>query len=442
MNLTTRLLLILTGAIVCLLVVFFIIIGYPDFRNGGAIFNDFSRLWATLLVAGVVWGGVTLLLLARSVLKPINQLFVEIENLSAAKDITARLPVEGSGEDANLGYSINGLLDEFQKQSLTLEKRLAEMRTAADISRSISAVLDQAALFQQVVDTVRERFDLYYVGLFMVDDTDEYAVLKAGSGDAGKQMMNRGHRLAVGNTSMVGWAIAHKQPSIALDVGLEPYRFNNPFLPLTRSELALPLQSGNRVFGALTVQSDQPSAFGQEDITILQNITDSLAISLDNARLFQQVQEHLEEIRSLHKRYLAESWVGISRKPELASYVFENTQAFSADDQSSSINAPLTLRGQTIGQITLEGGARGWSEEEKAFIEAVATEAASAMENARLMEEIQRHAQEERIVNQITSKTQSSLDLETVMRNAVIEIGRAKRASKVRIRLQTDETRL
>lgn len=189
-----------------------------------------------------------------------------------------------------------------------LERRNLQLQTAAQVSRAASGILDPEVLMQQVVDLVRERFDLYYVGIFLVDQTGEWArgpnerpapgrwaVLWAGTGEEGRKMLEQGHKLEIGDTSMIGWCVAHKQARIALDVGEDAVRFDNPLLPCTRSELALPLISRNEVIGAMTVQSAQEAAFSAEDITILQTMADQLANAIQNARLYRQAQRELAE---------------------------------------------------------------------------------------------------------------------------------------------------
>ncbi len=168
-----------------------------------------------------------------------------------------------------------------------LERHALQLQTAAEVSRAASSVLDLDVLIRQVVNLVRERFDLYYAGLFLVDEAGEWAVLRAGTGEAGRQMLEQRHRLEVGGGSMIGWCVANREPRIALDVGEEAVRFENPFLPETRSELALPLVSRGKAIGALTIQSTQEAAFSDEDIAVLQTMADQLANAIANARLYR-----------------------------------------------------------------------------------------------------------------------------------------------------------
>jgi PAS domain S-box-containing protein len=199
-------------------------------------------------------------------------------------------------------------ITERKQVELALERRAVQLQTAAEVSRAASSILDPDELTQQAVSLIRERFDLYYVGLFLVDQTGEWtgepgrwAVLRAGTGEAGQRMLERGHRLEVGGESMIGWCIANKQARIALDVGEEAVRFENPFLPETRSELALPLVSRGKAIGALTIQSSQEAAFSDEDIAVLQTMASQVANAIENTRLFVQAQLRAEEMVVLNE---------------------------------------------------------------------------------------------------------------------------------------------
>lgn len=197
---------------------------------------------------------------------------------------------------------------DLERYAAILEQRTEQLLTGARVSRAASSILDPDELCQQVVDMVSKRFGLYYVALFLVDKAGKWAVLHAGTGEAGRQMLKNGHRLKVGNTSMIGWCIAHKKARIALDVGTEAVRFDNPLLPETRSELALPLISRGEVIGALGIQSAKEAAFTQEDIVSFQAMSDQLANAIRNARLYDQLQRELvnrhraeKEIRKLNE---------------------------------------------------------------------------------------------------------------------------------------------
>jgi signal transduction histidine kinase/PAS domain-containing protein len=182
----------------------------------------------------------------------------------------------------------NQLLDKLQRHSVQLE-------TAAQVSKSASVILDPDQLIEQAVSLIREHFGFYYVGLFLSDEEQEYAVLRAGTGQAGQHMLAKGHRLQIGDTSMIGWCVANAQARIAQNVGGEEIRFDNPYLPDTRSEMALPLLSHGHCIGAITVQSDSEAAFSREDIASLQVMAEHLAIAIENARLYDSLHDELAE---------------------------------------------------------------------------------------------------------------------------------------------------
>jgi GAF domain-containing protein len=332
-------------------------------------------------------------------------------NLQKASKLTAEL------EEDRIG---------LQKRTTKLERRETQIRTAAEISRAISAELDPNTIFQQVVDLMKERLDLYYVGVFMLDDSERFAVLRVGSGEAGNKMVSEGHILTVGGNSMIGWSISNRQARIALDVGEDAVHFQNPHLPLTRSELALPMISEKRVLGALSIQSTQPKAFDQDDITVLQGIADSLTTAIENANLFNQVQDNLEEIRTLHRQYLATTWKDVIAHEGDLSYTFEDASVGGdpvPETDSNTLEVPLILRDQVIGTITIERDQEMWTLEENALVNDIATQAALALENARLVEETARGSQFNRSVTDITRKVWTSTSVDTILRTALQELG-------------------
>ena len=192
-----------------------------------------------------------------------------------------------------------------------VESRAVQLQTAAEVSRAAISTLELSALLQQVVGLVQERFDLYYVGLFLVssepdgdrsDSWSAWAVLRAASGEGGAQMLEQGHRLAVGSESMIGQCIADHQPRIASDVGEEAVRFDNPLLPETHSEMALPLITREGAIGALSVQSTERAAFGEVEIAVFETLAGQLANAIANARVYEQVAQAYTEIQVLNER--------------------------------------------------------------------------------------------------------------------------------------------
>lgn len=220
-----------------------------------------------------------------------------------------------------------------------LEKRSGLLQLAAEVARAATAILDSRVLSQQVVDILQQRFELYYTGLFFIEEDPDWAILRAATGPAGQKMLDANHRLEVGGSSMIGWCIANRQARIALDVGDDAVHFSNPFLPETRSELALPLVSRGEVLGGLTFQSEKPSAFNPEAISTFKTMADLLANAILNARLYDQVQRELEE------RKRAEEKVR-QLNVELESRVRRRTAALKASEEkfrALAENNPLQI---------------------------------------------------------------------------------------------------
>lgn len=356
------------------------------------------------------------------------------------------------------------------ERTSTIERRTRQIVTGAEVARAASAEIDPTELLRRAVHLIQERFELYYVGAFLVDETGRYAVLQAGTGQAGQMMLANRHRLEIGGNSMIGRAVSERQPRLALDVGAEAIRFNNPVLPDTRSEMALPLIARDRILGAFTIQSDQPEAFSPEDIVSLQSMTDLIAIALDNNRLVQETQKALGEVTTLHRRYLTQAWMtfaqsqadegkeptysytkdlGLERGgpiqlPGIEEMVKEQKTKITTTDSGAAVTTPLKIRDQIIGALAVETGdpTYVWDEDQLALIEAAAEQTALAIENARLIEEAEtalaearRLAAREQTVNLISNKIRRLPNVDSVLTTALVELGKALGASKGAARL-------
>ncbi|MGC9396523.1 MAG: GAF domain-containing protein, partial [Anaerolineae bacterium] len=172
--------------------------------------------------------------------------------------------------------------------------RAAQFQTAAEVARAASSIIDLNELLPQAVELVRERFDLYYIGIFLVDETGEWVALRAGSGEAGRIMLENKHGFVVGGDSMIGRCVAEARAQLPERVEAA-VRYVNPLLPDTTAEIALPLISRNQMIGAMSVQSSKIRTFSETDITILQTVADQLANAIQNARLFEQLNTSLTE---------------------------------------------------------------------------------------------------------------------------------------------------
>lgn len=326
-------------------------------------------------------------------------------------------------------------LSDLEKERGSLEARVEErtlqLKAVNDVGRAVSAILNTEELIARVVNLITDQFGYYYTAIFLVDEKGEWAELHSATGEAGRVLRENRHRLRIGGGSMVGTAIATGKPRIALDTEAESARFENPLLPYTRSEIALPLIVGDRVLGALDVQSTQASAFGAQEIETLQGMVNQVAIAFENARLFQNAQRNIQEMQAIQRQYVIESWRPMTENKELG-YEVGDAEASTA----VRIQVPLTLRDEIIGQIDLAGEL---TPEQKGLVEAVATQAALALENARLVEESQSSAARERLLAEITGKIWASSTMDGILQAAVREIGRALDASEATIELKVEE---
>jgi len=241
------------------------------------------------------------------------------------------------------------------------QRRARLLETAAQVGSQATSILNLDELLPQVVDLICEAYGFYYAGVFLVDENNGQAVLHAGRGAAGRQMIAQGHRLKLADTSMIGWCIIHRQARIALDVGQDAVRFANPFLPDTRSEMALPLAVGDEVIGALTIQSAEKAAFSQDDITSLQALADLIVVAIENARLLAELDEaNRELVRTKTFEAIAAStgeaihWIGNKAAPILTTLkgLRGDLAQFALAAGDVAAQAPAETQAQTAAQLT------------------------------------------------------------------------------------------
>jgi len=378
-------------------------------------------------------------LMTRSTSAPIQAMirtFGKVEN----GDLSQRVEVTATDEIGELMIYFNHMVARLENLQTSMEDRGAfrtkQLNATLEVGRVASATLDPEDLIAKIVNMITDRFGYYYTAIFLTDSTGRWAELKNATGAAGQALKERGHKLEIGGKSMVSTAITTRQGCIALDVGAAPMRFDNPLLPDTRSEIALPLTIGERVVGALDVQSTQEAAFDEEDINTLQGMANQLAIALENARLFQEMQKSLEDLRIAQRSYITEAWSETAREHEAYEYAAAPETAGTSAGQAA-LDVPLTLREQVIGELHLEGQ-QDWTPEERNLVEAVATQAALAMENARLLEESRQMALRERLAAEITGKIWSSPNADFILQTAIKELARALRADEASIELKME----
>jgi GAF domain-containing protein/HAMP domain-containing protein len=367
----------------------------------------------------------------RDLLETINQ--VEKGNLKQRANITS------SDEIGQLATSFNRMITQLESSQQGLEKRIAnrteQLRASNEVGKIASTILDPDALVAQTVNLIANTFSYYFVAIFLISD-DRWAELKDATGTAGEVLKENRHRVLIGDNNLVGAAIVKKEAQIALDTGEGAKILYNPLLPYTRSELALPLVVGDRVIGAVDVQSQREADFTSDDISTLQGMTNQVAIAIENARLFKEMDETLEELRQANRQYVVTSW---SQKLKGEKLEFSTKTLASANGaEVQEVEVGLNLRDQNIGYIRLHTD-NEWNQEDQSWVESLATQVAVSLENARLLEASQESALRERLSASIVQKIWASNSIDSILQTAVRELGRALEASEATIELKIDE---
>ncbi|MBI5951238.1 MAG: GAF domain-containing protein [Chloroflexi bacterium] len=348
-----------------------------------------------------------------------------------------------------IDININTIKEERNNLEKKVVERTQQLRRVNEIGRTITTILDPDELLTRAVHLIGDEFECYYTAIFLMDVSGQWAELKVASGEAGKVLLQNKHRVDVSGKGTVATAIRTRQVCIVSDAETshpenpaQPFtrfswhgisistqfaRTDNPILPYTRSQLALPLTIGERVVGALEMHSQKDNAFSQQDADTYQNMANQVAIALENSRLFTEAQQSIQEMSATQQQYLQGAWVSLAAEQKFE-YEFGNKDLPNMQD----IEIPLTLRDQVIGQINMSNQEE-WTPEQKKLIESVASQAALALENARLVEESQSVAMRERLVNEITSKIWASATIDSILQTTVRELGRALEAGEVNI---------
>lgn len=376
------------------------------------------------------------------------------------QDNLLRLYEELTRQSAELENAHRTLEQRVKDRTLALEQRAVQFQIIANTARTIAAIQDLESLLPEITKLVSEQFKYYHTGIFLLDEPREFAVLKAANSEGGRNMLARQHRLRLDNNSIVGYTALLGEPRIALDVGIDSVFFNNPDLPETRSEMALPLRIGRRVTGVLDVQSIQKNAFTEEDINVLSILADQVAIAIENARLFGEAKVALAESRATFEKYIKQEWGRFGQRARHTGFVYDGKQiaplsgalkrdraksvaqtgSLSLDKLSANVAIPIKLRGQTIGVLDVRPtkGQRQWTQDELALLEAAAERAALALENARLLESAQRRAARERAIGEISSRVGAVSDRDLILQAAVEELGRKIGNAEIIIELEKE----
>lgn len=341
------------------------------------------------------------------------------------------------------------LLQSTERERSDLEVRVAEgtrglmrqalqLQTTAEIARLASQKMDPQQLLEKAVELIQQQFGFYHASVFLIDQTGTWAELAASTGDVGRSLQQRNYRLAIGSASLIGWATANRLTRLALDVEQDPFYFRNPLLPETRAELAVPLQVGERLLGALDVQSVEAQGFQPDDVRAIEAIAGELAVAMDSAKELQNIRVRLEEAEGLVRGRVRASWDRLARQevPEVIRIAPGGEEDEGAVTSLGSMTAaeqsgrrvvtedgreaafPIVVRGEVVASLGARRGPddEAWAEDDLDLIEAIAGQAALAVENARQNAEEHRRLSELEVLNRVSQAVSQMLRLDSLLK--------------------------
>jgi len=426
--------------------------------------NAIVALFTILLTFSIV------LITSRSIATQIVVLSNNTTRL-ANGELGTRIPIFRIDELGTLAANFNTMASELQSLVDNLDVKVADrtkelsrqtdnLRIAAEVTRDATASNSLDELLNRAAKLILDRFGFYHTGIFLLDQHKEFAILRASPTKAGIELIAQNHRFKIGQVGIVAHVAASGSSRIVLDTdtGQDKTFLNNPLLPNTRSEVALPLQVNSELLGVLDVQSDQPQAFSQDDVGILQIMADQLALAIQHIQLTQKQAESLRQLEAANQRFTYASWNQISKNDHFPrGYSYDGLHLVQIDsvpeeikvqlskghsiiipepshmDRSSTLAVPLKLRDQIIGILMIRFNNPTISSDTISMVEATALQLGLALENARLYSETQKAAERERTVSQITSKIRSTNDPNEMIRIAINEIKHSLHASDAKI---------
>jgi len=455
-------------------------------RITGAVIVDYTSLYVELqqatnstvsiLIVLNILGFLLALVIGQFMTESISSPIIKLKDaaiqLGLGRFNTPILARRSSDEVGTLAASIGkmaaqlqGLIDNLEQRvadrTRALEYRSTQIKTAAEIGNAAASIHDLDNLLGQTAQLISTRFGFYHTGIFLLDSKEEYAVLQAANSEGGQRMLARGHKLQVGQSSIVGNVSKNGQSRIALDVGQDAVFFDNPDLPGTRSEMALPIIANAKIIGVLDVQSTKEAAFTQEDATILQLVADLLATAIGNSRLLAESRIAAETARRAYGEVAVQAWRerfkahpgqgfrssgqgivvqidnGAGWTPDASRSVLEGKVVPSND--GTTLHVPILVRGQTIGVIKLEKPDQAqWSEIQTQTAQALSDQLSGALDTARLYEDSQKQAAKEKIISDATARVGSALNIENILQVTADELYRALGGSEIILQISPD----
>jgi GAF domain-containing protein len=412
-----------------------------------------------IMSIGIIAIGIfTTTLHARSATEPVHEM-MRIMNLIQSGNYSERAKIMTSDESALLTIRLNQTLDQLQAAQIAMERQVKErttalelrniqLREATEIAHEATSYQDLNMMLAQTANRIAEKYNYYHVGIFLIDDSGEYAILQTASSEGGKNLQVQGYRVAVGSQNAIGIAAYQSRLRVASIDDSDIKFIINPELPLTRSEIAIPLIAKNKVIGVMDVQSTEKNSFSKDSIELLLTITDQIALAIQHAKTLSESQNVYKQLEALNTENVRRSWLERSRQQKRAYHYTsagvaqitqgDGTQLASnsaiTEDNTSRLEVPINLRGQRIGNIILNRKTETtWSEKERSLAIEIATQVGLALENSRLLEEAQRHAAQEQSLSELTARLSGSLDPDNLLQTTARELHQMPNVTEVSV---------
>jgi GAF domain-containing protein len=388
------------------------------------------------------------------VTKPIVWL-TEVATKIAGGDLNQRARIYQRNEVGLLASVFNQMTAQLQELIDSLEERVADrtrrLEIVANLSEQLIGILEVDQLLEELVGQVKKQFGYYHAHVYLVDENRQNLIMRAGSGEAGRQMKAQGYHIAMNVSSLVVSAVQTGEIARVDNVRESKDWLPNPLLPNTYSEMAVPIILEGEVVGVLDVQEDKIAGLDESDASLLRSLANQVAVTIRNARLFAEVQIALAEAQVAQERYLARAW-GVDRQTrEQGAYHYQRSSATrldelfarqveqealerdraavikveAAESEREALVAPIKVQSQVIGSLQLHDADpdRQWSEWELALVERVTDQAAQVAENLRLFEETRERAGREQAIREITDKLRAATSLEELVKITSHELG-------------------
>jgi GAF domain-containing protein len=410
------------------------------------VVNNSLLFWLSILTI--------LLFMIFVVIAPLNQYLLKIR----------RKILDAKDHDQVISNDNRALVNRVTTLETEIDRRRSRLIAARQISREMSQQTSVEKILSTSAELIRSQLGFSFTGVFLSDEKNEYAVLKSATGAVGKMLLSQNHQLLINEEGIVGFVIARGESRVTLDISQDGSLYKRTALPETRSEIAVPLNIGRKTIGAIDVQSEQENAFSIEDVEIIQNIADQLATVLDKTSQITEIKQHVAELEQGYglftrgvwrthlkgsKKTLKYSFRDNGLSTAVKTHDFENEvmqkgssmMIESSPDKSQNpetiLSIPVKLRDQVLGIINIRYKGKKVPNNLISLIETATSRLAVTLENARLLEEIQERAEREHAVSEISSKVRASQDIDSILKTAVIELGKTLDIDEVSIQLKT-----